>query len=297
MIVGITGLHQDSEKSRQTIGAGKDAVADVLIRKHGFVRIGIADHIKRICMGTFAFTVEQLWGPSESRNKPDKRYPRGGRNGKANMEQYLAFKAELDKLIATGVNPESYQVRDLERKVAEWECMAWLTPRYALQQLGTQWGRDCYDPVWMEDALRTASNLLADSSLAYTATEGLIPRVQQYPQGEFEAVENWPKPLRGVVFSDVRFFNEYKAIKDSGGKIVRVRRFSWQPFKKGVDSTHQSETELTTLDDDKFDHIIDNGGDLHHLELLVDRMYDILSGKIRTYDDAQKDVPPGLRTT
>lgn len=295
MIVGITGLHRDVNGTVQTIGAGKDAAAARLIEKHGFVRIGIADHLKRICKAVFDFSDEQLWGPSDMRNKPDRRYPRGGKHGADNMKGYLARRNEREELERS--RPVDYETKHRVARTleAEWEAMAYLTPRYALQQLGTQWGRDCYDQVWIEDALRTAKQLLSDDSTAYTEKEGLIERVQQYPQGEFKVVDNWPKPLKGVVFSDVRFHNEYKAIKAAGGNIVRVRRYSWEPFKKNVDTTHQSETELSAYGDDKFDYILDNGGDLHHLGNLVDRMADIFLGRILPYDESQKDVPPGLR--
>lgn len=296
MIIGITGLHQDSEKNRRTIGAGKDAAASRLIEKHGFIRIGIADHIKRICKAVFDFSDEQLWGPSDKRNEPDKRYPRGGAKGASSMKTYRD--AVERRICLERERPENYDTlrRDALRNEQEWERMAYLTPRYALQQLGTEWGRSCYDSVWIEDALRTAQSLLADKSLAYTEKEGLIERVQQYPQGEFEAVDNWPNPLQGVVFSDVRFKNEVEAIKKVGGKLVRVRRFSWEPFAAHVDVSHQSETELLGYADGQFDYILDNGGDLHHLSLMVDRMVDVLRGKIRPYDEAQADVPPGLRT-
>lgn len=53
---------------------GKDTAADWLVGKYGFVKIAFADVIKRICMDTFGFTEEQLWGPSQTRNKIDDRY-------------------------------------------------------------------------------------------------------------------------------------------------------------------------------------------------------------------------------
>lgn len=291
LIIGITGLHQDTEKNRQTIGAGKDAAAARLIEKHGFVRIGIADHLKRICKDVFAFTDEQLWGPSDMRNKPDLRYPRGGKNGPGSMATYNRYKEELAKLEADGLKMidahdrmlHTRKIEEARRNVAEWETFAYLTPRYALQQLGTEWGRSCYDSVWIEDALRIAKRLLEADGCRYTEKKGL------------ETSHGFNKPV-GVVFSDVRFSNEYSSIKQAGGKLVRVKRFNWNPFNKTVDTSHQSETEMLAYSDDKFDYIIDNGGDLTHLGLLVDRMLDIFTGKIRPYDEAQADVPPALRT-
>ena len=62
MIVGITGL----------AGSGKDTAADFLVKNHGFVKVALADVLKRACKEFFAFTDEQLWGPSEKRNAIDK---------------------------------------------------------------------------------------------------------------------------------------------------------------------------------------------------------------------------------
>lgn len=281
MIIGITGLHQDVEKNRQTIGAGKDAAAARLIEKHGFVRIGIADRLKRICKEVFEFTDEQLWGPSDMRNAPDKRYPRGTKG--AEDWRKKADEAEREYSARHQMVVEEHaSMRQLKEDATTFASFGWLTPRYALQQLGTQWGRDCFDSVWIEDALRTAKQLVEVDGWRYTEKKGL----------EFSV--NYDKP-HGVVFSDVRFNNEFKSIKKAGGKIVRVKRFSWKLFDKSVDTQHQSETEMLSYGDEEFDYIIDNGGDLHHLGLLVDRMMDTFKGKVIPYDESQQNIPPALR--
>lgn len=283
LIIGITGLHQDTEKNRQTIGAGKDAAAARLIEKHGFVRIGIADHLKRICKAVFDFSDEQLWGPSQERNKPDRRYPRGGKHGKSSMTTYL--KAKEDRVAIERNRTADYEIQHAKalQHESEWEAFAYLTPRFALQQLGTEWGRTCYDSVWIDDALRTAKRLLESADgWRYDEKVGL----------DFSVGYNKPS---GVVFSDVRFHNEFESIKKAGGKLIRVRRYSWTPFDGRGNASHQSETELLDYADSRFDEVLDNGGDLHHLGLLVDRMLDNFKGKVIPYDESQKDIPPGLR--
>jgi hypothetical protein len=60
-IIGITGL----------AGSGKDTAAAVLVARFGFVKVSLADEIKRICARVFHWTPERLWGPSERRNEPD----------------------------------------------------------------------------------------------------------------------------------------------------------------------------------------------------------------------------------
>ena len=54
-----------------------------------------------------------------------------------------------------------------------------LTTRYALQKLGTEWGRDCYPDVWIDLGIRNAKKLF---------------------------LQPVPAPL--VVITDVRFINE-----------------------------------------------------------------------------------------
>ncbi len=66
MIISITG----------NMGVGKDTMADYMVEKYGFIKISMADPFKRIAKEIYEFSDDQLWGPSESRNRPDERYPR-----------------------------------------------------------------------------------------------------------------------------------------------------------------------------------------------------------------------------
>lgn len=129
MILGISGV----------AGAGKDTVADMLVKK-GWVKVSLADPLKRICKDVFAFSDEQLWGPSECRNIPDERYPRWSTYG---------------KLLPHTVIHKS------------------LTPRRALQLCGTEFGRACYPNVWINYALRMAKEIL-DGGYVYTPQSGLV---------------------------------------------------------------------------------------------------------------------------
>jgi hypothetical protein len=52
-------------------GAGKDTAADILIKQFGFVKISLADEMKRICARIYGWGQDRLWGPSERRNLPD----------------------------------------------------------------------------------------------------------------------------------------------------------------------------------------------------------------------------------
>jgi hypothetical protein len=67
MILGIMGQ----------AGSGKDVFADHLVEKYGYVRIALADPIKRMAMELYDMTEEQLWGVRKE--QPDLRYPIPGK--------------------------------------------------------------------------------------------------------------------------------------------------------------------------------------------------------------------------
>ncbi len=58
------------------MGVGKDTMADYLVARYGFIKVSMADPFKRIAKEVYEFSDEQLWGPSQERNREDKRYPR-----------------------------------------------------------------------------------------------------------------------------------------------------------------------------------------------------------------------------
>jgi len=66
LLIGVSG----------SAGAGKETVANYLVDGAGFVKVSFADPLKRICKDVFDFSDEALWGASEFRSQPDKRYPR-----------------------------------------------------------------------------------------------------------------------------------------------------------------------------------------------------------------------------
>jgi hypothetical protein len=214
MIIGISGL----------AGSGKDTAADFLVQDHGFVRVALADKLKRVCRDVFDFTEEQLWGPSSRRNEEDKRYPR-----------------RLNK---------------------DGSKLEYLTPRYALQTLGTEWARDCYESIWTYDALRTAKVLLKDSSFHYNPQLGL----QNCTAGSLCNIR-----AKGIVIPDVRFKNEMELIRDAGGHLVRMKRGNGLA---GAAALHQSEAEQLELDDSYFTAVIHNGDlSLDELRVEVTKVY------------------------
>ncbi len=404
MIIGITGFCSDANDVRRVAGAGKDTVADRLVKHHNFVKVGLADPLKRVCREVYDFSYEQLWGSSNFREEPDKRYPRlpsrfvypstpegavwvplynergfalidiedfdrvtnfrwvlnkkeagkstdyvratidgmkislhhyingsvpegmvvdhvngdgldnrrsnlrvctqrenrmnqkvrsdstSGFKGVSWVEDRGKWRAIVDNDTVGYFSREAeaalaYDVEALRRfgAIARLNSQMFLTPRYALQKLGTEWGRDCYNNTWIEYGIRVAK-ALETGVYDYSQEHGL-----QMRDGRL-------KSIGGVVFSDIRFFNEHEALKACGATVVRVRRQLQGTFGTGTDSSHQSERELSSWEDDVFDHVLNNSSDIHHLDLLTDRMLDILKGKVMPYDEAQENIPPALRT-
>lgn len=192
MILAFTGV----------AGVGKDAAAEVLERR-GFVRVGLADPLKRAVAEWFGWDANTLWGPSENRNKPDPKF--GG-----------------------------------------------LTPRKALQFLGTECGRELYRDVWIEYGLRKAKTLL-ECACVYEKT-----------QSELFPCRSRTSPVPGVVFTDARFANEIDAIKKAGGRLVRIVRPG--AGLEGAAAAHQSEVEQAGIADDTFDAVIVNDGTLEEFQ-------------------------------
>jgi len=216
MIIAISGLS----------GTGKDTAADILVRNHGFVKVSLADPIKRICRDVFGFTDDQLWGPSESRNAPDKRYVR------------LAKGALGSSWTSNGPTPNPPED-------------VYLTPRHALQQLGTEYGRNCYDDIWVEYAVRVYETLQR-GDYYYTAKTGLRTTT---------SVAGWMEPKKNVVISDVRFRNEISGLKKAGAKLIRIKR----PGHEQPKWDHPSETEQMDIPDEEFNLVINNQDSLEDL--------------------------------
>lgn len=61
MLIGLCGK----------ANSGKDTAADFLVKRGDFVKISLADPIKRAAAEWFGWGEARLWGPSQNRNEPD----------------------------------------------------------------------------------------------------------------------------------------------------------------------------------------------------------------------------------
>lgn len=111
-----------------------------------------------------------------------------------------------------------------------------LTCRYALQTLGTEWGRSCDPNIWAKRLVREAS---------------------AYLEGGFV-----------VLVTDLRFVNEAALLLEiPGAEVWRVRRDSVKPEAGAV---HASEQEIWSDEMDAFvDVDLDNNGTLDYLRAQV----------------------------
>ena len=261
LIIGLSGK----------AGTGKDAVAKILVKEYNFVRVAFADPLKRICKEIFGFSDEQLWGPSEKRNEPDKRYPRTHTipynlpNDK--RQSYICLCCGWDagtQILDGRPSPKCY-----------------LTPRYALQKIGTEYGRDCYQNVWVDYTLRIVKELFIDrpDGLAnyYDPVRGLYQERKSWCMGEHSRIiTNFPV---GIVISDVRFKNEFERLSQEGGVVARIVRPD--AGLKGSAGEHLSETEINEISIESYHHTIDNDQSLDDLKKKISEW--ISSDKVFTH--------------
>lgn len=229
-LLGISGI----------AGSGKDTFAKFL-GPLGASNVALADPLKRIAKDVYDFTDEQLWGPSEERNKLDPRYPREHTWATSTCSccGAVRFKSAYEEI------PPCF-----------------LTPRYCLQLLGTDFGRHCYGNTWVDKCLRTAKTLLADRRARYSFKTGIYERLETKDWIYEKATDD--NRVKLVTVSDVRFKNEIEAIQKAGGKVVRVRRpgagLGWAA------GLHPSEAEQLAIPDSAFDFVVENDGTLEELQ-------------------------------
>jgi hypothetical protein len=289
MIIAVVGRSIDKEGRACSLASGKDTVADIFKDSFWFAKLALADPIKRLCMEVYGFSKEQLWGPSHLRNGVDRRYlrklvsPPGGKGYAVICGRCYAaaFPNETEEKTIGIIGPRKCQScgDECEHGIVGKEVRTptqlpvFLTPRYALQRLGTEWGRHCYDETWVSYGMNQATTLLSERrGFFYLPWEGIVERVEQCPQGEFERDEAPARPTAGVVFSDIRFKNEVAYIRKRGGVSLLVERHV-EEHPDDVDLTHQSEAEVASFTEQDFDMTLKNDGTLDDLRKNVALLY------------------------
>lgn len=131
------------------IGSGKGTAADILVNKHNFHKLSFADTVKDATAAIFGWPRNLLEGDTET-----------SREFRETKDEWWSEKFGYD-----------------------------ISPRLALQMMGTEAGRDVFHPdLWIHSLER---------------------KMEMYPN---------------VVIADVRFPNEIAFIQSKGGFVIRVKR-------------------------------------------------------------------------
>ena len=109
--------------------------------------------------------------------------------------------------------------------------------RKFLQWIGTDWAREKDDNVWVNSALKSIENIDGN-----------------------------------VYCSDVRFINEFRALKENGFILIKIERNLIQSDQNSTN--HISENELDNINDSEWNYVIKNDGTLAELYKKID---DIIS--------------------
>lgn len=254
MIIGITG--------QPPAGSGKDTVADFLVEEYGFAKVAMADPMKRICKEVFDFSDEQLWGPSENRNKGDLRYFRDLTEKEfdalppprdfflvcakcyyeiGDFEKHDT-KCDEEEVECTGKTMEEVKL-DREKNIQEMMAERGGNPPcascgYALKEGAIHYlSAECHTSVVLTPryALQQLGHEWArmcypDTWVNYCMrmAEGLLANRYCYDRSRGKVTmggTNIQERLaKGVVVPDVRYDNEARAIRKAGGKIWLVSR-------------------------------------------------------------------------
>lgn len=147
--------------------SGKDAVGLYLEQRYGFRRARFAAVLKDVCVRVFGFTPEQIDGAEKE--LPDPRYPMSGTCPTCGA--------------LCSSDGDGWLCEDCRRL---WPSH--VTPRIAMQTLGTEWGRRLHADIWVEATLRP-----------------------------LDLSQRW-------VVCDVRFPNEVAGVRRYGGRVIRRLR-------------------------------------------------------------------------
>lgn len=196
-------------------GSGKGTVGDILIRDYDFHRLSFADGVKDAVAAIFGWPRHLLEG-------------------------------------------DTSESRDFREAPDAWWSKKFgyeVTPRFMLQKMGTEAGRDVFhDQVWVHALARKA---------------------EQY---------------KNVVIPDVRFPNEIDYIKDAGGFVIRVVRGKepkWfntalEHNMKGIHKMHEKYPDVHFSEwawiGNLFDYVIPNNGSLIMLDSDVKHMLKVFTG-------------------
>lgn len=242
------------------MNTGKDSAGLILAEK-GWQRVALADVLKQWCHRLFGFDRETLFGPSELRNRI---VPYGEVNWEAVFYRagrmletvWLTFVSSHGttgaRLTQDDVSIPFFEfLSDCQSAAQEGRFSA----RYALQKLGTEFGRKLYDGVWLDHLMLVASEL--DGHHPYDEMLGI----------QWNTYSPDYEPA-GIYVTDCRFPNEAEYLRARGGKVYWIDADRRVPTPE---NRHASEP-LASDFDGLLDGVIDNNGPLENLRAEVERV-------------------------
>lgn len=258
-----------------TAGSGKDTAARFLVQEHDYYALSLADPIKLFCMWIFGWSAELLWGPSALRDTLDDRVPF------VRCPDCGALHPRLDEFeddLGNDANTECLVCGVSRRHSSAWQAL--LSPRYALQSLGTEWARRIKEDCHAEFVVRRANGvrrggLCEDPLWDALPQEVLKARVSAYCYGQAQPhvdglgdlVDNTTP--HAVVITDCRFRNEVESILDAGGRVYRVVRDTAGETTTTGTAAHTSELEQQGIEDEELTGVIENNGTLDDLRTAI----------------------------
>jgi hypothetical protein len=121
-----------------------------------------------------------------------------------------------------------------------------LTPRHAMQQIGTEVARSIHPDTWIRYCLSTIRSAAKghEPLIHWEPARGFVPARLLMFEWEGEGVLS---DLQKWAVTDVRFPNEADHIRAAGGKVIKVVR----PALEGKQGdTHASETSIDEIEPD-----------------------------------------------
>ncbi len=255
-------------------GHGKDFCGQWMVKNQGFLDLAFADHIKRLCRIVFkAFTDDALWGEPALRNQE---VPVDWEEARYRLTWGLDdWLMQIGNLSVEERAEYKPMVKDWFERIHSWAfrdsdgvVKGNISPRVALQLLGTEYGRAFKDTIWSGLLLDHVIPKIASGENDYLRHFGLIPR----------ADTERAKPIKGVIITDCRFLNELTNVQVAGGYVIKIVRNS----KKGKENDallagikgHPSEMELQSIPNETFDLVLEMDDGAANVYPRLQKMFD-----------------------
>ena len=182
------------------------------------------------------------------------------------IKKYAGKLKEIASIL-TGATLEQLEDQDFKKQEmgSEWG----ITYRELLQKLGTEAMRNgLHENVWVNALMADYGKYINQA----TGEQVLIDDYLYYKNGLDSKAEIVTKQEPNWIITDMRFPNEFDAIKSRGGITIRVNRPYSTTGGNGIPATF-SQTQFhpseTALDNHEFDYVINNTSSMSDLILKV----------------------------